>query len=671
VTDQVTVTVEPSGSYRLRYPQYGWDFSGTVGPPIETLTRASRDAIGQYQEITVALADDALRQMAIRSYMHAPVVVFTKVVRGPTDNTVSFPSFALFPRLPYHLSFEGIFAHPTFESFGAGSPWLFFDDNKRAMILSPASRFLVSTNSWGTQQELQSGVERRIERLPKDYTNQVILVVGPTINGAFETWGRSLTLLHGKVRPANDADATLKYLGYWTDHGSSYYYNFEPELGCEGTFLALKDEFEQKRVKLGYLQLDSWFYPKGPSASWGNGTEGIYRYEADPALFPEGLKSFQERLGLPLMTHSRWVDEASPYRLQYQYSGDVITDMRYWDDRAAYLRDAGVITYEQDWLGSRAQTAPNLLDPPLFFDNMAAGAASGGLTIQYSMPLPRHVLQSVKYPNVTSIRTSEDRFTSGAWNVYNFRLASALGVWPWVDVFLSTETGNLLVATLSGGVVGVGDRLGEVNGENLLHAARPDGVLVKPDEPLVPTDDTYVADARGAREAFVSFARTGDRALYIFAHTMNRKGGRVQFVPAELGMPGPVYVYHYFSGTGMAHDGSKPYVETLDADRYGYWVVVPVVDGVALLGDLGHFATMGRPRIRSERVDGDLSVTVLLAEGEVSRVISGYASDHPVITATTGMVSDVQYESATGLFSARLTGEDGTVMARVGRLRIE
>jgi hypothetical protein len=42
---------------------------------------------------------------------------------------------------------------------------------------------------------------------------------------------------------------------------------------------------------------------------------------------------------------------------------------------------------------------------------------------------------------------------------------------------LSTETNNLLPATLSGGRVGIGDAIGGVNKQNLLRAARPDGVL--------------------------------------------------------------------------------------------------------------------------------------------------------------------------------------------------
>src|SRR5207237_9509690 len=129
--------------------------------------------------------------------------------------------------------------------------------------------------------------------------------------------------------------------------------------------------------------------------------------------------------------------------------------------------------------------------------NMASGAAQRGLTLQYCMPLPRHVLQTVEYGNVTSMRVSDDRFDRARWDtfLYTSRLASALGVWPWADVFMSTERDNLLLADLSAGVVGTGDALGAEDAGNLRRVMRNDAVLVKPDVPLVPTDESVLAEA--------------------------------------------------------------------------------------------------------------------------------------------------------------------------------
>jgi len=107
--------------------------------------------------------------------------------------------------------------------------------------------------------------------------------------------------------------------------------------------------------------------------------------------------------------------------------------------------------------------------------------------------------QSTEYNNVTTIRVSNDHFTRARWDefLYASRLAGSLGVWPWADVFMSTEKYNLLLATLSAGIVGVGDPIGKINKGNLLHSVRADGVIVKPDTPVVPVDDLYIQDAKG------------------------------------------------------------------------------------------------------------------------------------------------------------------------------
>ena len=96
------------------------------------------------------------------------------------------------------------------------------------------------------------------------------------------------------------------------------------------------------------------------------------------------------------------------------------------------------------------------------------------MTLQYCMPLPRHVLQTVEYSNLTTMRVSDDRFDRDRWDtfLYTSRLASALGVWPWSDVFMSTERNNLLLADLSAGIVGIGDALGTADASNLRHVMR-------------------------------------------------------------------------------------------------------------------------------------------------------------------------------------------------------
>jgi hypothetical protein len=482
-----------------------------------------------------------------------------------------------------------------------------------------------------------------------------------------------MTDLQGKARPGNEATTTLKYLGYWTDTGGAYYYNYDHALGYGGTLLAVRQSFQRLQIPLGYLELDSWWYPKGPTASWqGTGylRGGIYRYTADPTLFPEGLAGFQRRLGLPLLVHARWIDPSSPYRREYRMSGNVVTDPRYWQDVAAYLRAAHVIGYEQDWLGSYAHTNMNLTDPAAFLDNMAAAMQAHGINLLYCMPLARDLLQSTRYGDLISVRVSNDHFTQRQWTdaLYDARLAGALGVWPWNDVFMSGETDNLLLATLSAGIVGVGDPLGALNAANLRRAMRGDGLLVKPDVPLVPTDATYLVDAAGIDRPMVAYTYSDHgnaRALYLFAY---QRGTSTQatFQPAALGLSGSVYVYNYFTGTGRILPPGAMFQDTVHSGSY--YIAVPVGrSGMALLGDLGRFVSMGAKRIAQFSDTGRIHATISFGKGESPMVLSGYAPRSPVIMAQSGRVGAVSYTRSTHLFHVVVApSTNGTAVLEIG-----
>jgi hypothetical protein len=139
-------------------------------------------------------------------------------------------------------------------------------------------------------------------------------------------------------------------------------------------------------IRLGYVQLDSWFYPKGRDGRWQSGDAlggGTYLYEASRGLFPDGLGAFHDQLGLPLITHNRWIDAQSPYRKTHAMSGNVSVDSKLWSDWMEYLRASGVRAYEQDWLSGPAAPARDLTSGELFMDAMARAAANAGITLQY------------------------------------------------------------------------------------------------------------------------------------------------------------------------------------------------------------------------------------------------------------------------------------------------
>lgn len=673
----VTVTVTSSGSYTIAASLPAWTLSGSVGQsPFNLASVTGTDSLGGYAEIRFGYTSNTSHAAAIRLYTNQATILFSDQCLGAGANDLAFPRLLPSDLTLKHIGYGGIFANYTFGTPDSDSPRIYFDTNFNTFILSSATNHMIATSAANADGSLSCGINSGIAQLPSGFTHRSILVIGQGINRTFETWGAALTGLSGKQRPANDASIELNKLGYWTDNGATYYYSYSAPLGYEGTLLAVRDEFAGKGVPLAYLQLDSWWYRKGVANDWQgdafNNRGGVNLYEADPTLFPAGLASFQQQLGLPLVTHCRWIDPASPYTTQYAMSKNVVVDPAYWTNRMSYLKNAGVITYEQDWLDNLALPLMNLNDPPNFMNYMAAAAASNGLTMQYCLQLPRHFLQSSVYDHLTTLRTCQDRFEKGKWNphLYASRFAAAVGAWPWTDVYPSTEIRNLLLGTLSAGMVGVGDSLGNVNATNLSKAVRPDSVIVKPDVPLMPLDQTYVNDALGLNLPMVAAAYVDHgnlRAAYVFAYARSASNTNASFKPSELGFSGNTYVFDAFNQTGAVVQASSPFnfFTSLPFNSSGgsFYIVVPVgPSGIAFLGDTNKFVTLGKKRISNFADSGSLSITVAFAPGETNVLLTGYAPSSPYFFLG-GSNQAVAYNPTTQIFSVSVApSESGTAV---------
>ena len=682
----ITAQIDPvSGRYGVVARQPAWTFAGDLGQPARQVSaRSGKDRLGAYQEIRFTWRTNVLLTGSIRVYDVRPVALFTlECEEAVHDQELArFPQFRTFPAGLHHFSFENrVFAPPRFALETNGTPWLMFDDQAGAAILSPADNFMIACMQGDGEHEMASGLNLSVRELPAHFKHATLLALGDGINTTWDTWGAALTDWVGRNRPANDVDIGLRYLGYWTDAGAVYYYHYDPALGYAGTLEALVRHYREREIPIRYLQLDSWWYyktltdPEGrtgrakdaklPEGEW-NRYGGLLKYEAHPGVFPDGLAAFQNKIGLPFITHNRWIDPASPYHEQYRISGVAGVDPLWWRKIMNYIADSGVTCYEQDWLIAIYNHSPELAGTPGagddFTGGMAQAAKARGLSLQYCMPLPRFFLQGARYDNLTTTRVSGDRFERAQWDhfLYTSRLANALGIWPWADVFMSTETNNLLLATLSGGMVGVGDAIGAENKENLMRVARPDGVLVKPDAPLLPLDDIYVAEAAGKKPPMVAWTHSDQgllRTAYLFAYNRQKAGSETGFTPAALGFKGQVCVLNARSGAAQSQSAGQRFAFTLNPDETAYYLVVPVgQSGLAFFGDEAKYVSNGRQRIAAlEDAPGRLSVKVTFAPHEKPVRLFGYARLAPTVTAQSGAAGDLNYDAASGRFSVEVS----------------
>jgi len=360
-----------------------------------------------------------------------------------------------------------------------------------------------------------------------------------------------------------------------------------------------------------------------------------------------------------MVTHARWVSSQSPYRKEFAMSGNVVLDPKFWKSTASYLHDAGVVTYEQDWLDENAQAMPNLTEPSAFLGEMAKAMSEQKMSVQYCMTLPSDYMASTLYPAVQTVRTSGDGFERRKWDefIYDSQLASALGVWPWTDAFFSKDLGNLIISTLSAGPVGIGDAIGQVNVKNLLSVVRNDGVIIKPDTSLLPIDDLYRSDALGEQAPMVATASTSFSNMqvkYVFAYPRQASEASVTVPLRSLGVSGAVYAYNWVTHLGQVIPADGSLLMKFQ-DGWAYEVLTPINrSGLALLGDADKIAPLGRARFVEVKADETLSATIQFTGDERVQTITGYASRRPAVTAISGKIGTVQYDETTHLFTAQV-----------------
>jgi autotransporter-associated beta strand protein len=241
----LTIRVDSTGLYSVSAASPAWRFGGSLGTVAGGLALGSgADGIGGYSEATFFYTNGVAQLAGIRAYSNQPVVLFSQTCLAPSANNLAFPSLSTYPTNLYHVGFNGTFGPYTFSTLAGDSPWVFFDTNCNSFLLSAATNFMVAKQVQASANgPISCGLDPAIATLPAGFTHRALLVIESGVNRAFDTWGHALTGLSGKPRPANDAAVELNKLGYWTDNGAVYYYNYDVNRGYEGTLLAVRDVF--------------------------------------------------------------------------------------------------------------------------------------------------------------------------------------------------------------------------------------------------------------------------------------------------------------------------------------------------------------------------------------------------------------------------------------------
>ena len=299
-------------------------------------------------------------------------------------------------------------------------PVVMYTDNLDVIIMSPLDNFMDAMQA-PAKGEWHCGFGGLNEKIPEGTVSWTMLVSGHGINDTFMKWGKDIQDWYGHKPVDPYADITMSHLGYWTDNGSYYYYLTEPNMNYHETLLAVKDYALSEGIPYSYFQLDSWWYPKavidlGSSHDRG----GFMLWEPNQDMFPKGLEAFQQELGLPLVAHNRYCADVSPYCEKYgcvyndgdKRRGAYPTDPAFWDEIMDNAVKYGIEVYEQDWLSTHMVGIPwmrqNLGNAESWYNNMANAANERGLTMQLCMASPEFLLQQLKHPNETHVRTSHD-----------------------------------------------------------------------------------------------------------------------------------------------------------------------------------------------------------------------------------------------------------------------
>jgi hypothetical protein len=586
------------------------------------------------------------------------------------------------------------------------------------LLVSPLDAFHEQVIAVPRQREeaargVRCGWHGDLASVPAGFASELAVWGGRGVRDALESFGAHLLARHRTQRPSRYADAAVGRLSYWTDNGAAYWYRTEPGRSVEQTLSEVVHDLRARDVPVHAVELDSWFYPHQVTRPFdAPGTvvppTGLLAWEPRQDVLPGGVPALRERLGgPPLILHLRHFASASA----------CFADREAWrDGDRAHPVDAepfydalfdravawGAVQVEHDWLVECFLGVRGLREQPgracAWQRAVDRAAERRGLSLLWCMATPADLLASAGLSRVAAVRTAGDyRYglpspQGWCWFLYGNALARALGLWPFKDVFLSSAHGTgldgdrhaeleALLAALSGGPVGIGDRLGRTDREVVMRTCRADGVLVKPDAPIAALERCFRAHAHRAEELLAAETYTdhpAGRTRYLLAVHASRAPGtlRLDLPLADAGVPqdaGPLVARDWKTGAIRRLSAGASLGFALAPGEWSLTQIAPLLPaGLAVFGDPALYASAGDRRLRDLRATPDgAALDVLGAPGEAPEVCG--VSAHP-LEAMLGHAAGGERRSrvevgADGAFSLRVRiGADGCTPVRLRAL---
>lgn len=429
---------------------------------------------------------------------------------------------------------------------GKNVPLIAADADFRTLVISPLSNLLYGTVSiTHFPPSVRCGIPRALKLIPEGTAHSTVVVLGQGINATIDRWGEIVRRYNGTGITRIDDDVSLKYISYWTNAGSAYWYNSYRKGSYESTLGELKAHHEASGLNFGSYQLDSWWYHKDGDDYTSGITQwepksltlgknfnslipSLQRYRELPLFFSNRLSHVQSVINKPIGCHFKQLSNESVY-VRKNGEDFICEEFAMPKNREAAVRlFRQIFTHPQwrlafvvhdwlQWMNDRHSAFRDFFAGPEYFEALdqvsretpCADNACGHLTMHLCMTQPHMTMNSASMPSVTCIRSTSDSqsfFVEGAtrwwWHLNSSRFIQAMGKYAFYDnrltmkrhthPFTSYPKLEVILLGLSCGPIGIGDPIGKENAELIWRAAMEDGEIIKPDFPAVLLDKCYL-----------------------------------------------------------------------------------------------------------------------------------------------------------------------------------